>query len=223
MIYYFDIDGTICSITEGRYSEAEPFFHRINIVNNLYEEGNTIHLYTARGSQTGIDWTDVTKEQLKKWGVKYHTVSLGKPHYDIWVDDKAISDKRFFKDEKRFLPRDIKIEMNHVDKGWGWERWICNGPEYCGKLLFFNKGKRCSWHVHRLKDEVFYLQSGKIIVKHSDDDDIENAQELTLYPGDNFHVYRGLRHQMIALKDSKLFEFSTQHFDTDSYRIIKGD
>ena len=57
--------------------------------------------------------------------------------------------------EPRFLPRTIELPMKHVDKGWGWERWICNGPEYCGKLLFFNKGKKCSWHVHRLKDEVW--------------------------------------------------------------------
>lgn len=125
--------------------------------------------------------------------------------------------------KQRFLPRETKLEMIHVDKGWGWERWICNGPEYCGKLLYFNAGKRCSWHVHRLKDEVFYLQSGKMVVKYSETDDLESANELVLNPGDNFHVYRGLRHQMIAIEDSELFEFSTQHFDSDSYRIIKGD
>lgn len=127
------------------------------------------------------------------------------------------------KKEIKSLPRSTTLEMTHVDKGWGWERWICNGPEYCGKLLFFNKGKMCSWHVHRLKDEVFYLQSGKMLVKYSENDDIEKADELVLNPGDNFHVYRGLRHRMIALEDSELFEFSTQHFDSDSYRLIKGD
>ena len=113
--------------------------------------------------------------------------------------------------------------MKHVKKGWGWERWIVNCEEYCGKLMFFNKGKRCSWHFHKLKDEVFYLQSGKMIVYYSEDNDIENGQQKILSPGDNFHVYRGLRHQMVALEDSELFEFSTQHFDSDSYRIIKGD
>ena len=123
----------------------------------------------------------------------------------------------------RFLPRTISIEMKHVDKGWGWERWICNGPEYCGKLLFFNKDKRCSWHVHRLKDEVFYLQSGKLMVYYSNQSEIEKAKQTILNPGDNFHVYRGLRHQMVALEDSELFEFSTEHFDSDSNRIIKGD
>ena len=133
------------------------------------------------------------------------------------------SDRKVIDRKARFLPRKTDLPMTHVDKGWGWERWICNGPEYCGKLLFFNKGKKCSWHVHRLKDEVFYLQSGKMLVKYSDGDDISQAQELILNPGDNFHVYRGLRHRMIALEDSELFEFSTQHFDSDSYRIEKGD
>jgi len=113
--------------------------------------------------------------------------------------------------------------MNHVDKGWGWERWIVNCEEYCGKLLFFEEGKRCSFHFHLLKDEVFYVQSGKMLIKYSDEDDLDNAEELILEKGDNFHVYRGLRHQMIALEDTELFEFSTQHFDSDSIRIVKGD
>ena len=121
------------------------------------------------------------------------------------------------------LSKTIDLPMKHVEKGWGWERWIANGPEYCGKLLFFQKGKRCSWHRHALKDEVFYLQSGKILVYYADCDDLENANQVILNPGDNFHVYRGLRHQMLALEDSELFEFSTQHFDSDSYRIAKGD
>ena len=60
-------------------------------------------------------------------------------------------------------------------------------------------------------------------MKYSDQDDLESANEVVLNKGDNFHVYRGLRHQMIALEDTELFEFSTQHFDSDSYRIIKGD
>ena len=115
------------------------------------------------------------------------------------------------------------LEMKFVKKGWGYEKWIVNKSEYCGKLLYFMRDKRCSWHYHKLKDEVFYLQSGKMIVKFSDQDDITKAEELTLLPGDNFHVWRGLRHQMIALEDSELFEFSTEHFDSDSYRVIKGD
>ena len=114
-------------------------------------------------------------------------------------------------------------EIKIVPKGWGYEKWICNTEEYCGKLLHFIKGKRCSWHYHVLKDETFYLQEGKLLVRYSEEDDIEKAVEVIMERGDKFHVYRGLRHQMFALEDSDLFEFSTQHFEDDSYRIIKGD
>ena len=120
------------------------------------------------------------------------------------------------------------LPIKFVPKGWGFEKWIVNNSEYCGKLLYFVKGKRCSWHYHKLKDEVFYVQSGKIKVFYSEGDEIYSegilkAESVILRPGDNFHVYRGLRHQMIALEDTELFEFSTQHFDSDSYRIEKGD
>ena len=114
-------------------------------------------------------------------------------------------------------------KIKFVPKGWGFEKWIVNNEKYCGKLLYFAKNMKCSWHYHKIKDEVFYIQSGKILVKYSDNDDLKSASEIVLEPGDRFHVYVGLRHQMIALEDTELFEFSTQHFDSDSYRLIKGD
>ncbi len=116
-----------------------------------------------------------------------------------------------------------KIPIKHVPKGWGYEKWIVNKSEYCGKLLYFNKNKRCSWHYHKIKDEVFYLQSGKLKVLYGESDKIEYAKEIILEPGQNFYIYPGLRHQMIALEDSELFEFSTEHFEEDSYRVLKGD
>ena len=108
-------------------------------------------------------------------------------------------------------------------KGWGYEKWIVNTDEYCGKLLFFEEGKRCSWHYHKLKDETFYLQSGKMLLYYGDSDDLNLAKDRILEPGDKFHIYRGLRHQMVAVYPSELFEFSTQHFEDDSYRVIKCD
>ena len=113
--------------------------------------------------------------------------------------------------------------MKYVPKGWGYEKWIVNKEEYCGKLLFFNAGKKCSWHYHEIKDEVFYLQSGKMIVRYGDGDDLETAEETLLEPGMKFYIYPGLRHQMEAIEDCELFEFSTEHFDSDSYRVVKGD
>ena len=86
--------------------------------------------------------------------------------------------------------------MMIVHKGWGHEKWIVNKSEYCGKVLFFEAGKKCSFHYHKLKDETFYLQSGKIILRYSDDDDLEKASVATLNPGDSFYIYTGLRHQL---------------------------
>jgi quercetin dioxygenase-like cupin family protein len=114
-----------------------------------------------------------------------------------------------------------KIKM--VPKGWGFEKWIVNNEEYCGKLLYFVKGGKCSFHYHILKDETFYIQSGKILLKYSTSDSIEESQEIILSQGDRFHVERGLRHQMIALEDTEMFEFSTQHFESDSIRVVPGD
>ena len=118
--------------------------------------------------------------------------------------------------------KDKLLNAKHVEKTWGHEKWIVNKPEYCGKLLYIQSGHHTSWHFHKLKDEVFYLQSGKITVLFSDGDNIDNASEVCLVKGDAFHVYRGLRHRIIAIEDSEVFEFSTQHFDDDSYRLLKG-
>lgn len=98
MIYCFDIDGTLCTNTDGAYESAEPFPVRIAKVNALYEAGHTIHLMTARGSTTGIDWREVTERQLSVWGVRYHTLFLGKPTADIYVDDRAVTDTQWFGD-----------------------------------------------------------------------------------------------------------------------------
>lgn len=113
--------------------------------------------------------------------------------------------------------------MKIVSKGWGFEKWIVNNEQYCGKLLYIIKDKKCSWHYHILKDETFYIHSGKILLIYSYNDDYKEAQKIILSKGDTFHIDRKLRHQMIALEDTELFEFSTQHFDEDSYRVIKGD
>ena len=113
--------------------------------------------------------------------------------------------------------------VKYVPTGWGYEKWIANCEKYCGKLLFIAKDKQCSWHYHKLKDEVFFVQSGKIKLYHGWDDDIEKAEITILRRGDKFHVPIGLKHRMFALEDTELFEFSTEHMDSDSHRIMPGD
>ena len=114
---------------------------------------------------------------------------------------------------------------NHkfVPKGWGYELWIANSEKYCGKLLHIVKNKKLSWHYHKLKDEVMYVQSGSIIITYGTDEDILKANIIKLEAGDSFHIPVGLIHRISAIDTAEVFEFSTQHFDEDSYRVIKGD
>lgn len=96
--YIVDIDGTICTDTSGsNYDNAKPILERITHFNKLYDEGNEIHYWTARGSVSGKDWTSLTHKQLEMWGVKYTSLKLGKPAYDLWIDDKAINVEAYFK------------------------------------------------------------------------------------------------------------------------------
>ena len=120
-----------------------------------------------------------------------------------------------------------------VPKGWGWESWLANTDEYCGKILYVHRSKMCSYHYHKVKDETFYLQDGRIQLLYSQPenggmenpfmDEVGQAMQLTLEPGDCFHVPRLMRHRFIGLKDSHIIEISTHHEDSDSYRIEKGD
>ena len=92
MIIYIDIDETICVTPSDRdYSKAMPIVENIEKANKLYDEGHEITYWTARGTKSGIDWTDVTKKQLEKWGAKHHELKLGKPYYDLFIDDKNIN------------------------------------------------------------------------------------------------------------------------------------
>ena len=97
MIIYVDIDETICTSPENRdYSKAVQIEKNIKKINEMYENGNRIVYWTARGTGSGIDWRDVTEDQFRKWGVKYHELRLGKPIYDLFIDDKNINSDRFF-------------------------------------------------------------------------------------------------------------------------------
>ena len=98
MIIYVDIDETICMTPEDRdYSKSVPLEDNIKKINKLYDEGNTIVYWTARGTKTNIDWSSITKEQFEKWNIKYHEIKFGKPVYDLFICDKAIESNVFFK------------------------------------------------------------------------------------------------------------------------------
>ena len=104
MKYVIDIDGTICTevlLANGSkdYANHIPMPERIDKVNKLYDAGHTIKYMTARGAVSGVDYHNLTNNQLVKWGAKFHELSVGKKeHYDVWIDDKAFWSENFFRE-----------------------------------------------------------------------------------------------------------------------------
>lgn len=100
MNVYVDIDETICDTPKNRdYASAVPIKKNIKKINDLYDEGNTITYWTARGTLSGQDWSSVTKAQFEEWGVKHHNLMFGKPAYDILIDDKAFNAEVWMSDD----------------------------------------------------------------------------------------------------------------------------
>jgi len=98
-VYCFDIDGTICTNTDGDYEHALPFKEIIEKVNHLYGQGHKIIFFTARGSTTDINWRDFTEKQLKGWQVDYHELVMDKPYADVFIDDKGMQPAEFLSKE----------------------------------------------------------------------------------------------------------------------------
>jgi len=99
MKIFVDLDDTLFNTKGMDYTNSTPIEDRISKINDLYNQGHEITIYTARGSGTGINHYELTKNQLKEFGVKYHYLNIGnKPVFDLLIDDKAISDKEFFND-----------------------------------------------------------------------------------------------------------------------------
>jgi quercetin dioxygenase-like cupin family protein len=109
-----------------------------------------------------------------------------------------------------------------VPKGWGHEIIIVNNEKYCGKILVFKEGCKFSMHYHIIKQETWYVNKGQFLFHWIE---TETAQKMSkrLIVGDVVTIPTGLPHQLIAEEDGEIFEISTQHFDSDSYRIEKGN
>ena len=105
MRYVIDIDGTLCTNENGQYNFAKPYTERICKINELYDAGHTIILFTARGmgrtdnnrNEAYELFYNFTLEQISKWNVKFHKLILGKPAGDVYIDDKGINANEFFK------------------------------------------------------------------------------------------------------------------------------
>lgn len=109
-----------------------------------------------------------------------------------------------------------------VPKGWGHELIIVNNEKYCGKILVFKKGCKFSMHYHLIKQETWYVNKGKFQFNWIDTE-IGKTHIKFLIKGDVITIPIGMPHQLEAFEDGEIFEISTEHFDSDSYRVYKGN
>ena len=140
MRYCFDLDGTICntplrpSDLKPGYLESTPIPFMVDQVNKLYDEGHYIIIQTARGRGSGIDWTDLTRDQLQLWGVKYNEIEpmFRKPNADLFIDDKAIDVEEW----KKQQPRKTGIVGGAFDVIHpGYIRLFKEAKDYCNHLI----------------------------------------------------------------------------------------
>lgn len=90
MNIYVDIDNTICETFGVEYLNAKPISQNIKKINLLYDKGNNITYWTARGTVSKKNYYTLTHKQLKSWGCKFHKLIVGeKPAYDLLICDKT--------------------------------------------------------------------------------------------------------------------------------------
>jgi D-sedoheptulose 7-phosphate isomerase len=112
--YCFDLDGTICNTIDKQYANATPYLEVVKKINELYDSGNKITIFTARGGTSKIDYHDITMSQLTTWNVKFHElIDKNKPHFDILIDDKAINAKTWREQNNIFIDNEVN---NHIRK-----------------------------------------------------------------------------------------------------------
>ena len=103
--FVIDIDDTI-SITRNRdFENSEPIQEVIDKINELYDKGVYIILFTARGMKSQnndgikaeLKYREITERWLIAHGVKYHELLFNKRNADYYVDDKAMKPDEFVK------------------------------------------------------------------------------------------------------------------------------
>ena len=187
MKYCFDLDGTLCdtpSDPDGhnvRYWDAEPFPYMIDQVNRLYDEGNKIIIMTARGRGSGKNWTELTREQLDRWGIKYHELEpmFHKPTADLFVDDKGINSEEWKKQQP--LKKGIvggAFDLIHP----GYIRMFKDAKDFCNHLTVALHEDPSMARPHKLKP-VQSLEDRKEIlrsIKYVDDIVVYQAEDTFL-------------------------------------------
>ena len=182
MKYCFDLDGTICdtplrpSDLKPGYLEATPFPFMVEQVNRLYDEGNHIIIMTARGRDSGIDWTEWTTKQLDMWGVKYHELEpmFHKPTADIFIDDKGMNVEEW----KKTVPPKKGIIAGAFDVIHpGYIRMFKDAKEHCNHLTVALHRDPSVARLNKLKPVQSVEERKEILLALRDIDDVVVYQE----------------------------------------------
>jgi mannose-6-phosphate isomerase len=104
------------------------------------------------------------------------------------------------------------VEVERVEKPWGWELIWANTEHYVGKLLFVRAGQSLSLQFHNRKDESWYFQEGRAEVEIGAPGDTLPSSEVVA-PGAAFRLRPGTVHRVTALQDTLILEVSTPHLD----------
>jgi mannose-6-phosphate isomerase-like protein (cupin superfamily) len=111
-----------------------------------------------------------------------------------------------------------------VDKGWGCEIIWATNDKYCGKIMMFERaGAKMSMHFHKEKEETWFVNAGKFIVRWIDTNTATQHEKI-LGEGAVWHNSPLVPHQLESLvPGSIIFEVSTSDSVEDNYRVQPGD
>jgi len=240
MNYCFDIDGTLCetpSDPDGhnvRYWDSQPYPFMIEQVNRLYDEGHKIIMMTARGRGSGKDWTQLTREQLDRWGYKYHEIEpmFHKPSADLFIDDKGIN----VEDWKKTLPLKKGIIAGAFDVIHpGYIRMFKDSKEHCNHLTVALHEDPSMARPHKLKPVQSVDERREILLALRDVDDVVvyQAEETFHHYLKDYHIrflgtdymdgsYTGKDLSIEIVWLSRNHDYSSTKLKTDIYNSVKG-
>ena len=189
MKYCFDIDGTLChtpSNPDGhgmRYGDATPYPWMVKLVNRLYDEGHYIIMMTARGRGSGINHSDLTRNQLAMWGYKYHELEpmFHKPTADIFIDDKGINVNEWLKQQQ--IPQTKGIIAGAFDVMHpGYIRMFADAKQHCNHLTVALHEDPSMARPHKLKPVQTVEERKEILkaIKYVDDVVVYQAEDTFL-------------------------------------------
>ena len=179
MKYCFDIDGTLChtpSNPDGhgmRYGDATPFPWMVKLVNRLYDEGHYIIMMTARGRGSGVNHSDLTRNQLAMWGYKYHELEpmFHKPTADIFIDDKGINVNEWLKQQQ--IPQTKGIIAGAFDVMHpGYIRMFADAKQHCNHLTVALHVDPSTERAHKLSPVQTAEERKEILLGMKNIDDV---------------------------------------------------